>query len=244
MFILEILKNKQRETAICLESIKMDWKEILFKYSIRLTGNRWDAEDLAQDAMIKVIEAVRMNPERPVTKAYLYRIAKTTWIDGQRAQKIRTVPFDGKEEAAAPGSLLSSLELLEQLAERLSPRMCVIILLMDVFDFTAKETAAILKMREAAVQVSVGRARLKLKQLAHESTEAGSIRAVKPKKESGVDFHALVDAFRRCDPHAIYRAYIGLAQEGVQLAQLKAVSGHLQFTFRDLDGNLFCVSAN
>lgn len=213
----------------------------MFKYSIRITGNRWDAEDLTQDAMVKVIEAVRKNPDRPITRAYLYRIAKNAWIDNQRAQKLRTVPFDGNYEAGAPDSLLSSREMLEQLAERLSPRMCVILLLMDVFDFTAKETAAIIKMREAAVQVSFGRARHRLKKIAHESFEAKPNRVANTKKEASVDFDALVDAFQRCDPDAIYRAYIGLAQEGIQLAQLKRLSGQLHFMFRDPDGNLFSV---
>lgn len=224
-----------------IELIRIDWKEILTKYSLRITGNRWDAEDLTQDAIVKVIEAVRKNSERPITKAYLYRIAKNAWIDSQRALKIRTVPFEQNHEAVAPDFLLSTRELLEQLAERLSPLMCVILLLMDVFNFTAKETAVFVKMREAAVQVSLGRARLKLKKLAQESTVIKTKRDVQIRKETDVDFDALVDAFQRCDQKAIYCAYIGLAQEGIHLSQLKALNGQLHFTFRDPDGNLFNV---
>jgi RNA polymerase sigma-70 factor (ECF subfamily) len=44
---------------------------------------------------------------------------------------------------------LLTRELLELLAERLPPRMAVILLLMDVFDFTAKETAEWIGSREA-----------------------------------------------------------------------------------------------
>ncbi|NQX59866.1 sigma-70 family RNA polymerase sigma factor [Paenibacillus qinlingensis] len=219
----------------------MDWKEILTKYSLRITGNRWDAEDLTQDAIVKVIEAVRKNPERPITKAYMYRIAKNTWIDSQRALKIQTIPFEQNHETVAPDSLLTSRELLEQLAERLSPLMCVILLLMDVFNFTAKETAVFVKMKEATVQVSLGRARVKLKKLAQESNDAKKKRVVQLRKETDVDFDALVDAFQRRDPKAIYRAYIGLAQEGILLAQLKTLNGQMHFTFRDPDGNLFNV---
>ncbi|GIP51099.1 RNA polymerase sigma factor [Paenibacillus vini] len=217
----------------------MDWKKTLFKYSMRITGNRWDAEDLTQDALLKVTEAVRKNPERPVTKAYLYRIAKHAWIDGQRAQKIRTVPYDRTMEAAAPDFMLSSRELLEQLAERLSPRMGVIVLLMDVFYFTAKETASILRSSEAAVQVAIGRARRRLRKLAADSNITKPL--VHSKGEAIADFDALVDAFQRGDPEGMYRAYIGLAHEGVRLDQLKMQNGKLYFTFRDVDGNLFHV---
>jgi len=48
----------------------MDWKTIINQYSLRITGNEWDAYDLAQDASIKLIEALRANPERAVTKAF------------------------------------------------------------------------------------------------------------------------------------------------------------------------------
>ncbi|CAM4498350.1 RNA polymerase sigma-70 factor (ECF subfamily) [Paenibacillus endophyticus] len=224
-----------------IELIRKDWKEILTTYSLRITGNRWDAEDLTQDVIVKVIEAVRKNPERPITKAYLYRIAKNAWIDSQRAHKIRTVPFEQNHEAATPDFLLSSRELLEQLAERLSPLMCVILLLMDVFNFTAKETAVFVKMREAAVQVSLGRARLKLKKLSQESTAIKKKKVVQKRKGTVVDLDVLVDAFQRCDPKAIYHAFIGLAQEGMHLSQLKALNGKLHFTFRDPDDNLFNV---
>ncbi|AEI43535.1 RNA polymerase, sigma-24 subunit, ECF subfamily [Paenibacillus mucilaginosus KNP414] len=143
-----------------------DWTPILLPYCLRITGSRWDAEDLAQDTAMKLMEAVRRQPQRPVTKAFVYRIAKNAWIDEQRKHKIQGVPWEETKEEAAADPSLTTRELLEQLAERLPPRLGVILLLMDVFDFTAKETAGYLQMKEAAVQVSLGRARVRLRQLA------------------------------------------------------------------------------
>ncbi|OPA73638.1 RNA polymerase subunit sigma-24 [Paenibacillus selenitireducens] len=211
---------------------------------MRITGNRWDAEDLSQDAMIKLIEAVQRNPERPITKAFLYRIAKNAWIDCKRTQKIRTVPLDLSYEKAELDPLLSSRELLEQVGERLSPKMAVIILLMDVFDFTARETAEYVGMREASVQVTLGRARLKLKQMAQESFEGNARKSPKARKETIVDMDALVDAFHRCDPKAIYRAYLGLTEESIYLTEIKTLNARLHFTFKDPDGNYFSVVSN
>jgi RNA polymerase sigma factor (sigma-70 family) len=224
-----------------MELIKMDWKPILYQYSMRITGNRWDAEDLTQDAWLKLVEAIRNNPERLITRAFLYRVAKNAWIDVQRKQKIRTVPFDRKYEEAAPDPLLSSRELLEQLAERLPPKMAVILLLMDVFDFTAKETAEFVHMKETTIQVTLGRARLRLKQLSQDPSSDKS--PIVPSRDTTfpIDFDALVDAFRRRDPDAIYRAYIGLTNVEVHLTQLQTVGAVLHFTFRDPDGNLFRI---
>ncbi|NOU98081.1 sigma-70 family RNA polymerase sigma factor [Paenibacillus sp. LMG 31456] len=222
----------------------MDWKPILYQYSMRITGNRWDADDLTQDAWFKVVEAVRNNPERPITRAFLYRVARNAWIDVQRKQKIRTVPFDRSYEAAAPDPLLSSRELLEQLAERLSPKMAVILLLMDVFDFTAKETAEFVRMKEATVQVTLGRARLRLKQFSQDSSSDRPSIVPNEDRAFPIDFDGLVEAFRRRDPDAIYRAYIGLTKEEIHLTQLQTVGALLHFTFRDPDGNIFRVVSN
>jgi RNA polymerase sigma factor (sigma-70 family) len=217
----------------------MDWKPLVFQYSLHITGNHWDAEDLTQETMVKLIEAIRRNPDRPVTNAFMYRIARNTWIDGRRARKINTVPLNPLDDAGSDDPSLSSRELLEMLAERLPPVSAVILLLMEVFDFTAKETAEIVNMKEPAVQVSLGRARRKLKKLAQDPYLAN--KAAKSSALGAVDFDGLVNAFRRRDPEAIYRSYIGLTNEGVQLTELQTRNGRLHFTFRDPDGNFFSI---
>lgn len=214
----------------------MDWKPLLFQYSRHLAGNHWDTEDLTQEAWLKLSEALRKQPERPVTKAFLYRIVKNTWIDAQRKKRIRTVPLAPSHEACEPDSRLASRELLEQLAERLPPKMAVILLLMDVFDFTAKETSEYVGMKEAAIQVTLGRARRKLKELA---IDAQPVKRLPEPLQHAVRFDALVEGFHRRDPDAIYRAFIGLNQEGTRLAKLMTAAGKLHFTFRDPDGNVF-----
>lgn len=219
-----------------IELTFMDWKTILFQYSTRIAGNRWDEEDLTQDAWLKLNDALRKDPNRPLTKAFLYRIVKNTWIDMQRKKHIETVPFTQNYGGSSLEDSLVSRELLELLAERLPPKMAVILLLMDVFDFTAKETADLIGMKDSAVQVSLGRARRKLRSIAHLLDKP-----VPATSEPPVHFDALVEAFRRHDPYQIYEAYIGVSREGIQLTQLLMVDGRLHFTFKDPDGSLFHV---
>jgi RNA polymerase sigma-70 factor (ECF subfamily) len=220
------------------------WKSILYKYGLRLTGNRWDAEDVLQEAMIKLVEAVRKFPNRPVSNAFLFRVAKNTWIDFQRKQKLRTEPFPIGYETSEPDSLFSTRELLELLVERLSPQMAVIVLLMDVFDFTAKETSEYVQLKEAAVHVTLGRARLKLRESAKDPLSAYRSKSSKHDEIYPIDFDSLVSAFQMRDPEAIYNSYVGLARRGVRLAALKRHGSQLYFTFRDPDGNLFSMSSN
>lgn len=173
----------------------MDWKTYILDCSHRITGNHWDAEDLAQDATIKVIQALRSKPDRALSKAYLYRIAKHAWIDRLRTRNVACTTLERDNDMAASDSLLLSRELLEQLLERLPPKIAVIVLLVDVFDYTAKETAALFQMKEGAVQVSLGRARRKLSTLARDP-EACELRSVPDKhftfRDPDGNFHRII----------------------------------------------------
>lgn len=221
----------------------MDWKTTIHHYSMRIAGNRWDAEDLAQDTILKVMKALQSDPARPITKAYLYRIALNTWRDKQKRPRLQAAPFDHTWETAVPDNSLMTRELLELLVDRLPPRMAVVLLLMDVFDLTARETADLIASKEAAVHVTLGRARTRLRQLADQfSFDEALPRKVNKNAAPGrLDFEALVEAFRQHNPRAICEAYLGLADEGITLTQLQSADGRLHFTFRDLDGNLFSL---
>lgn len=221
----------------------MDWKTIIYQYSMKYTRNHWDAEELTQEAWLKLMHAIQTKPERPVSKAYLHTIVKNVWLDAQRKQKLQTIPMEPNEDAGVIDSSLDTRELLEHLAEKLPAKMAVILLLMDVLDFTAKETAVVVQMKEAAVQVALGRARKKLREAALQPSCTTEKVIVPGRDHYPADFDGLVDAFRRCDPESIYHCYIGLKQRGFQLTTLQSVGGRMQFTFCDPDGNLFNVTS-
>jgi len=223
----------------------MDWITKMNGYCARIAGNRADAEDLAQDACLKIVAALRDEPNRRITNAFLYRVALNAWKDKLKKTRRDPVPLERDLEQASPDSGPNARELLEVLVERLSPRMAVVLLLMDVFGFTAKETAEFVSSTEAALQVNLGRARKRLKRLA----ERYPLHQAPPPEErraSGnetLDFEALVEAFRRRDPHALHRAYVGLSREGIRVESLRRTGDAYRITFRDPDDNLFTVIA-
>ena len=57
----------------------------LFRYCRSLTGSVWDAEDLAQAAMLRSFARLS-EPEEPVAnaRAFLFRVASNLWIDQHR----------------------------------------------------------------------------------------------------------------------------------------------------------------
>jgi RNA polymerase sigma factor (sigma-70 family) len=216
------------------------------RYCLRITHNQWDAEDLSQEVLYKVYKVINSDPSRTISKAFLYRIASNTWKDKMKMDKRRIQTTDsGFNDASFHDGELSTRELLEVLAHRLSPRDLVILLLMDVFDFTAKETAEYLSQAEGAVQVALGRARLRLKKLVRRREAIGA----DPFEREAPEFYAsqmnldnLVEAFKQRDQIAIYRCYLELVKLRVKISNIRLVNGRLAFYLEDPDGNQFMVA--
>ncbi|MBD2864387.1 RNA polymerase sigma factor [Paenibacillus oceani] len=220
----------------------------LMRYCLKITRCRWDAEDLLQEATIRVIRSLEANPGRALSKSFLYRIAANMWIDQLRKKRLVSEPLDEEHDRlAVPETEFDTRELLEVLADRLSPKYLVILLLMDVFDFTAKETAYLLTATEGSVQITISRARSKLKSLSCDRCgERGHVakrRCGEVPIAGGRGFESLVEAFRNRDPLAIYSAYVELSGKGNRVPHVKTTAGKLFLTFGPSDGSRRIVSS-
>ncbi|MBM7568633.1 sigma-70 family RNA polymerase sigma factor [Paenibacillus sacheonensis] len=222
----------------------------LLRYCRSLCGRGtqgWEAEDVAQEVVTKLLGRRAQDPEFRPTKTYVLRTARNLWID--RLRKRQEVPVPDMPEwletsAYRDESPYATRELLDTLIRRLPPRPFVILLLCDIFGFTAKETANCIDSAEVAVQVALSRARSRLRQLA--SREPGPDAAAASASISVPQARLLdevAEAFRRHDPKRIYQAYLRLYESGATITRIRtSPGGILSFTFRDPDGNLLMVS--
>lgn len=55
-------------------------------YCQSLTKSTWDRDDLVQETLAKAYKSLLKNP-KPMSKAFLFRIASNTWIDGLRKRR-------------------------------------------------------------------------------------------------------------------------------------------------------------
>jgi RNA polymerase sigma factor (sigma-70 family) len=217
-------------------------KQTVMKYSLRISGNAWDADDLAQDVMLKLMIAYQKDPNRSLTNAFLYRIAMNTWKD--KLKKKANHPIDFTDSLNISHDEHSTRELLEVIALILPARSVIILLLMDIFDFTAKETARLLDATEGAIQAAISRIRGKLKQWSTVSSEG----SLPPFKEDAgvhrfVELDTLVDAFKQRDMQAICDTYFGLARQGTVIRCMELKGELLYFTISDPDGNRYRISS-
>lgn len=218
---------------------------VLKAYCRRLAGNGPDGEDLYQTTLEKAYRAYGgMKPG--MSRAYLFRIAKNAWIDRYRTKTVREVPLLDEYAAQGTGDDGEVREAFEVMAERLSVRQSVLLLMIEVFGFTAKETAVRLGSTEGAVKDALKRARLRLARYAPER-DTGA-RPKKPARTGSSDgtprewMELFIRAFRSGNVRQILTSYTELRRRGVDVAQVYAEEeGILYFDFLDPNGHLMRI---
>jgi RNA polymerase sigma-70 factor (ECF subfamily) len=146
----------------------------LIQFLFGMVGNREQAEDLAQDTLIKVYEAMeRRRGGQEFSVGWLFRIARNTAIDALRRKRlIRWLPFGGEHEegvvsqawpAARSGEdfagALAERELVRQVLRQLPERYRECLLLRTVVGMSNTEIAETLGMSVRNVNTTLFRAR-------------------------------------------------------------------------------------
>lgn len=149
-----------------------------YNLALRLCGNPADAEDLAQDALIRAVKALPDFKGGSSESTWLYRIVVNTWKNRLRSQRRRgwmsMIPLhffrnsDEEEELpiaskeAPPDSGLAAQETRGEVWEALNAldeQDRAIIVLKDMEDKSYKEIAEVLDIPEGTVKSRLSRAR-------------------------------------------------------------------------------------
>jgi RNA polymerase sigma factor (sigma-70 family) len=173
----------------------------LMRYCLSITESVWEAEDLAQETCLKAIHLLNGSTVHANPIAYLLRIAKNTRVDQLRKQKAFHIKMNLilPEEQHSYNDIfnLDVEAALQLLIQCLSPMQRIVFLLRDVFGFTNKEAAQILKITEGAVKAALHRARCSL-EAAKEAFAADEISNSKVESEK-VILRSLIAAFQLRD---------------------------------------------
>jgi RNA polymerase sigma-70 factor (ECF subfamily) len=129
-----------------------DERERLFKALYFVAGNKHDAEELAQEAFLKLWERWDEIDRIDDPTAYLFRIALNAFRLRRRraAMAVRKMlpveePPDGFQEAEMRADVRSLLL-------RVTPRQRAAILLVDVLGYSSEQAADILRVRPSTVR--------------------------------------------------------------------------------------------
>jgi RNA polymerase sigma factor (sigma-70 family) len=159
-----IMQVPVQNTAPGFETAVQPYLSQLKRYCRSLTRSKWDGDDLMQETLLKAIESWSRK-RKPLTQAYLRRIASNAWIDVHRKRKPAEdlkqdmLEFGDTKEALKP-PLPDAMELI---LEKLTPKQRITMIMTEGFGYTAEETADLIDSTEGAVKVALHRARKKLR---------------------------------------------------------------------------------
>jgi RNA polymerase sigma-70 factor (ECF subfamily) len=158
----------------------------IFQYSWLMCGHREDAEEVAQETLLKVFESGDQLREPEKVRSWVFRIAKNACLMKRRKSVFapaRELSLDefmpSKHQAGDPvrietadwsalpeGKTLQSemRELLEKAIRELPEAYRSVILLRDMEELSTQETAQILEVSDDVVKTRLHRARLAIRQ--------------------------------------------------------------------------------
>ncbi|MCU9614432.1 sigma-70 family RNA polymerase sigma factor [Caldibacillus lycopersici] len=132
----------------------------LFKYALFLVRNKWEADDLVQDVIIKAIRSYHISEW---SSPLLHKIAYHQWIDNMRKRKYEvTANTADVNEMVISNHIDELLDMVGLLMTNLTPRQAVIYVLKEAFLYQAKEIAVHMNMTEMAVKSLLHRAKRRL----------------------------------------------------------------------------------
>ena len=165
---MEILieRSKQGDCSAFSELVSQYTNEI-FRFALYMTGNKEDAEDAVQEALLSAWKGIHSLKDNSLFKAWLFKILanKCKTLLMKRNKMPDTLPVEEYEflvDYEEEGSLISSAELKDALST-LTPPDAQIILLSIIVGFTSYELGVIYNMTPGAVRTRQKRALEKLK---------------------------------------------------------------------------------
>jgi RNA polymerase sigma-70 factor (ECF subfamily) len=149
---------------------------VAFLFALQLTGQRDDAQELSQDAMVRFFGSLsRFDADRPL-RPWLLRIVRNLARDRARRLRVRRVEplepaddsmiLDPTDPGPSPEEVVSRIEMQRQLwrAVRALPRKHrEVVALRDYLDLSYDEIATILGIPRGTVMSRLHRARSRLR---------------------------------------------------------------------------------
>ncbi|WP_340084828.1 RNA polymerase sigma factor [Siminovitchia sp. FSL H7-0308] len=147
-----------------IESIYQVYRDPLYRFVYRYSGDQQLSIDIVQDIFEKLIKKQQYSPEKGRFKTYLFQIAYNTMITKlKRRQKLRTLlPFLASERPTAIS--IEEKMSVQKAVQRLPEEQRAVILLTYYHDLSQKEIATILEVPVGTVKSRIHHAIKKLKE--------------------------------------------------------------------------------
>lgn len=184
-----MFRDRSRQAAKAADWVAPTWSQLVqehsghvYRLAYRLTGDRFDAEDLTQDVFVRAFNSIHALQPGSVA-AWLNRITTNLFLDGaRRRSRMRTDVAGGSPESvwgssSSVGDLYAEGMLDGDVAaalKLLSPEQRVAVVLCDIEGLSYDEIALLLDIKIGTVRSRIARARAQLRtSLAHRAPVSG-----------------------------------------------------------------------
>ena len=148
--------------VLTFEALFAGERDRLFTSLWLITRDRHEAEDIAQDAFVKVWERWerRGAPDDPT--AYLFRTAMNILRNRRRRAAVAIRRASSQRESADELSAVEARDVVMRALGALTPSQRAALVLMDLLDMSSTEAATALGVRPSTVRVLAARGRATL----------------------------------------------------------------------------------
>jgi len=158
------------------EQLLEELRPVAFAIAYRMLGSVSEAEDVVQEALLRVHQALEADEQIASPRAFVATVTTRLAIDELRSARVRREEYvgewlpepiitDGRSDPARHAEIADSLSLaLLVLLESLSPEQRAVLVLHDVFDYDYPQVAEIIGKSQDNVRQLATRARHHVKQ--------------------------------------------------------------------------------
>lgn len=170
IIISEAKKGKKEAFAQLLTH----YKGQVFRHAFAMLGDRMEAEDISQEAFIKVYYSLNKLESEYAFTSWLTRIVSRLCYDRiQKRRKETTMLFNGRlKDVGEPDQIIERTQLQLTITEamaKISPEHREAIVLRDVEGYSYEEIAKILEIPLGTVKSRINAARLALRNVMNSS---------------------------------------------------------------------------
>ena len=178
---LLLIKRSIKGDIDAFEELIKDYKKMAYNIALRVLRNKEDAEDISQEALVKVYKNIDSFNMQSTFKVWLYRIVMNTCLDFKRKKNIVAFsidkPLEGEESEFTqdipdnsnnPDVIIQNRlesQMLYECIDMLDDDFRTVIVLRDLQNLSYKDIASVLSCSEGTVKSRLNRARKKLRDI-------------------------------------------------------------------------------
>ena len=172
-----LLKRAQEGDSLAIERLIELYQDTIFSMALSFTRNPHQAEDLAQEAWIKILRGLPSFRQESKFSTWMYRVTMNTFLNANRAvkreQEIMGTLETSEVEPEHVGVRVETALDVQEAVRELSIDFRSVVLLRYVADLSYKEIASVLDLPLGTVQSRLKRGLEKLgSQLGHQGYAA------------------------------------------------------------------------